>query len=74
VISTRRLVHIAKTYSVFGDKMKAITLCLNRFDDDTKISFTDLYTKVDAGANTEVLMAQTEEPEVQQTPSEENPF
>lgn len=74
VISTRRLVHIAKTYSVFGDKMKAITLCLNRFDDDTKISFTDLYTKVDAGANTEILMAQTEEPEVQQTPSEENPF
>jgi MoxR-like ATPase len=65
VISTRRLVHIAKTYSVFGDRMKAITLCLNRFDDDTKMSFTDLYTKVDAGANTEVLMAQTQESEVQ---------
>jgi MoxR-like ATPase len=65
VISTRRLVHIAKTYSVFGDKMKAITLCLNRFDDDTKISFTDLYTKVDAGANTEVLMAKTQETEEQ---------
>ena len=73
VISTRRLVHIAKTYSVFGDKMKSIALCLNRFDDDTKISFTDLYTKVDAGANTEVLMAQTEEPVVEQ-PSEETPF
>ena len=73
VISTRRLVHIAKTYSVFGDKMKSIALCLNRFDDDTKISFTDLYTKVDAGANTEVLMAQTEEPVVEQ-PSEEMPF
>jgi MoxR-like ATPase len=65
VISTRRLVHIAKTYSVFGDRMKAITLCLNRFDDDTKMSFTDLYTKVDAGANTEVLMTQTQESEVQ---------
>ena len=74
VISTRRLVHIAKTYSVFGDKMKAIGLCLNRFDDDTKISFTDLYTKVDAGANTEVLMAKTEEVPEERIQSEEVPF
>ena len=65
VISTRRLVHIAKTYSVFGDRMKAIGLCLNRFDDDTKMSFSDLYTKVDAGANTESIMAQTQETEEQ---------
>jgi MoxR-like ATPase len=49
VISTRRLVHIAKTYSVFGDRLKAIELCLNRFDDDTKFSFLDLYRKLDAG-------------------------
>jgi MoxR-like ATPase len=49
VISTRRLVHIAKTYSVFGDRLKAIELCLNRFDDDTKFSFLDLYKKIDAG-------------------------
>ena len=74
VISTRRLVHIAKTYSVFGDKMKSIALCLNRFDDDTKISFTDLYTKVDAGANTEVLMAKTEEVPEERIQSEEVPF
>ncbi len=74
VISTRRLVHIAKTYSVFGDKMKAIGLCLNRFDDDTKISFTDLYTKVDAGANTEVLMAKTEETPAKVNEEEEMPF
>ena len=74
VISTRRLVHIAKTYSVFGDKMKAIGLCLNRFDDDTKISFTDLYTKVDAGANTEVLMAKTEEVPAKVNEEEEMPF
>jgi hypothetical protein len=73
VISTRRLVHIVKPTLVFGDKMKAITLCLNRFDDDTKMSFIDLYTKVDAGANTEVLMAQTQQEEVP-TPSEEMPF
>ena len=65
VISTRRLVHIAKTYSVFGDRMKAIALCLYRFDEDTKMSFSDLYTKVDAGANTESIMAQTQEPEVE---------
>ena len=59
VISTRRLVHIIKTYGVFGNKMKSIELCLNRFDTDTKMSFLDLYTKVDAGANTETLIAQT---------------
>jgi hypothetical protein len=53
--------------------MKAITLCLNRFDDDTKISFTDLYTKVDAGANTESIMAQTAEPQVEEA-KEESPF
>jgi hypothetical protein len=40
--------------------MKAIELCLNRFDDDTKLSFLDLYTKVDAGANTQIIMASTE--------------
>jgi hypothetical protein len=60
IISTRRLVHIVKTYGVFGNKMKAIQLCLNRFDDDTKLSFLDLYTKVDAGANTQTIMASTE--------------
>lgn len=47
VISTRRLVHIAKTYGIFGDKLGAIKLCLNRFDEDTKASFLDLYTKID---------------------------
>jgi len=47
IISTRRLVHIAKAYSIFGDRMKAIELCVNRFDTDTKNAFLDLYTKVD---------------------------
>ena len=74
VISTRRLVHIAKTYSVFGDKMKSIALCLNRFDEDTKMSFTDLYTKVDAGANTETIMAQTADVESEQNGTDDNPF
>jgi len=51
VISTRRLVHIAKAYGIFGDRLKAIQYCLNRFDEDTKASFLDLYTKVDASVN-----------------------
>jgi MoxR-like ATPase len=50
IISTRRLVHIAKAYSIFGDRKKAIELCLNRFDSETKAGFLDLYTKVDAEA------------------------
>jgi hypothetical protein len=49
VISTRRLVHIAKAYSIFADRMTAIDMCINRFDDDTKQSFRDLYEKIDAG-------------------------
>lgn len=51
VISTRRLVHIAKAYGIFGDRLKAIQYCLNRFDEDTKASFLDLYTKVDESVN-----------------------
>lgn len=49
VISTRRLVHIAKAFSIFGDRMTAIDMCINRFDDDTKQSFRDLYAKIDSG-------------------------
>ena len=49
VISTRRLDHIVKAFAIFKDKMKSIELCVARFDDDTKESFMDLYTKVDAG-------------------------
>jgi hypothetical protein len=51
VISTRRLDHIVKAFAIFGDKMQAIELCVARFDDDTKASFLDLYTKIDAGIN-----------------------
>ena len=49
IVSTRRLVHIVEAYSIFKDKMKSIEMCTIRFDDDTKASFLDLYTKVDAG-------------------------
>ena len=48
LISTRRLVHIAKAYAIFKDRAKAVELCLNRFDADTKTAFLDLYSKVDA--------------------------
>jgi MoxR-like ATPase len=47
LVSTRRLEHIVNAYGVFKDKIKAITLCTNRFDADTKAAFIDLYTKVD---------------------------
>ena len=58
VISTRRLDHIVKALAIFGDKMKAIELCVARFDEDTKTSFLDLYTKIDDG------ILETEEEEV----------
>jgi len=48
IISTRRLVHIIRAYSIFQNKAKAIQVCLNRFDDETKQSFLELYDKVDA--------------------------
>tara|TARA_B100000575_G_scaffold292401_1_gene300644 strand:+ start:226 stop:1380 length:1155 start_codon:yes stop_codon:yes gene_type:complete len=51
VISTRRLCHIVQTYSIFNDRMKAINLCIARFDEDTKEAFLDLYTKVDSGVD-----------------------
>jgi len=53
VISTRRLVHIIRAYSIWGDRMKAIKVCLNRFDDETKQSFIELYDKIDADVTTE---------------------
>jgi MoxR-like ATPase len=48
LISTRRLVHIARTYGIFGDRAKAIELCISRFDEDTRVAFLDLYSKVDS--------------------------
>ena len=48
IISTRRLVHILRAYSIFKDKMKSIQVCVNRFDDETKQAFLELYDKVDA--------------------------
>ena len=59
VISTRRLVHIAKAFEIFGDRMKAITLCVNRFDTETKMAFLDLYSKIDAAVESPANTAST---------------
>jgi len=48
IIATRRLVHIVNAYAIFGDRKKAIEMCIARFDDDTKTSFLDLYSKCDS--------------------------
>ena len=73
IITTRRLIDIVKTHSIFNNKMKAITLCLERFDDETKESFADLYTKVDAGASFEDIAAEAGV-EVEEENTEEVPF
>ena len=49
LVSTRRLCHIVQTFSIFNNRMKAIDMCISRFDEDTKDAFLDLYTKVDEG-------------------------
>ena len=52
VISTRRLVHIIRAFAIWQDRMKAIKVCVNRFDDETKQSFMELYDKIDATVET----------------------
>ena len=58
IISTRRLVHIAKAFEIFKDRMKAIELCVSRFDTETKLAFMDLYSKVDVKVNPEAVVPQ----------------
>ena len=72
IISTRRLVHITQAYAIFDDKMKAIKMCTNRFDDDTKNSFVELYTKVDSGANAESIMEDQRKAEVEAQLKDDN--
>ncbi|MGA1046514.1 MAG: AAA family ATPase [Minisyncoccia bacterium] len=61
LISTRRLVHIVKAFSVFKDRQKAINLCINRFDADTKTAFMDLYSKMDNPPEEKVVSGNTQE-------------
>ena len=51
VITTRRLVHIVNAFRMFGDKLKSITMCISRFDEETRNAVLDLYTKVDEGVD-----------------------
>ena len=72
LISTRRLDHIAKAYSIFNDKKKAISLALNRFDEETKIAIMDLYTKIDMAVQQENAAAV--EPLAASKPADRVPF
>ena len=69
IISTRRLVHIVRAYSIFQDKAKAIQVCVNRFDDETKTAFLELYDKIDAD-----FVMPSETPELTIEVSNEVPF
>ena len=72
IISTRRLVHIIQAYAIFGKKMKAVEVCTNRFDDDTKNSFIELYTKVDAGASAEQIAEQQRQADLSNQMEDDN--
>ena len=72
IISTRRLVHIAQAFSIFKNKLKAVELCVNRFDNDTKTSFLDLYTKVDSGVSMEDIMEEQRQSDLGIDTSDDN--
>ena len=59
IISTRRLVHILKAYSIFSNKEKAIRYSISGFDDETKQAFLELYDKIDADFNKDPSVEQT---------------
>ena len=63
IISTRRLVHIIKAFAIFNDRMTAIEMCTNRFDEETKLAFRDLYTKLDEDAGKDPIDSIIEESE-----------
>ena len=51
------MVHIVNAFGIFGERKKAIEMCISRFDEDTKTSFLDLYSKID----TEVVLGEETE-------------
>ena len=57
IISTRRLVHIIRAFGIWKNRLKAIKVCLNRFDDETKASFLELYDKIDAEVDLDNILA-----------------
>jgi len=77
IISTRRLVHIVNAFGIFDDKVKSISMCISRFDAETRDSFLDLYTKVDSGVSVDEIMADqhaTDEDNVDEEDDEENDY
>ena len=68
IIATRRLVHIVNAYAIFSDRKKAIEMCIARFDDDTKTSFLDLYSKCDS----EVVVTEESTETVEEAPKDES--
>ena len=73
LISTRRLVHIVEAFAIFKNKMKAIEMCTNRFDLDTKTSFLDLYTKIDGGEDVSSWSSSGDlEPEIEEDDEDGN--
>ena len=72
IISTRRLVHIVQAFTIFNDRLKSIELCTNRFDDETKNSFVDLYTKVDSGATSDQIMEEKSASDLQESTNDAN--
>ena len=71
IIATRRLVHIANAFAIFSDRKKAIEMCINRFDDDTKTSFLDLYSKVDSEVVLDEEMTDDEKIREHEAPKDE---
>ena len=65
IIATRRLVHIANAFAIFGDRLKAVELCISRFDEDTKLAFKDLYEKVDADVGEQIPAVKSEDLDTQ---------
>ena len=74
IISTRRLVHIVNAFAIFDDKLKSISMCISRFDSETKESFLDLYSKVDAGVSVEDIMSEKVESDTDDDDDDEEEF
>ena len=74
IISTRRLVHIVNAFAIFDDKLKSISMCISQFDSETKESFLDLYSKVDAGVSVEDIMSEKAQADTDDDDDDEEEF
>jgi len=74
IVATRRLVHIVNAYAIFGDRKKAIEMCINRFDEDTKTSFLDLYSKCDSEVVVEEESTETTSETTEELKEDNTPF